>query len=169
MPTSPPPSTSPAESRFLQGREAFREAALALARQARRQLLLWTEDLEPGVYDPPDFAQAVVELIKRNRHARCLVLLEDPGWVIKHHHPLVGLAQRLSTFVQIRMPLREYQDHEAYGLIADETGLLERRRGQGYRGSFHPRLPGRARALARAFMEAWESGLAIPDLRHLDL
>ncbi len=140
-----------------------------LAKRARRSLLLWTEDLEPGIYDNPAFADAVVDLIKGHRDARLWILLEDTTWVVRHHHPLVALSQQLSTFVQIRMPLKEYRQTEADFLIADETGLLYRKRGRGYRGFVHAHLPRKARPLTRQFMEAWESGLSIPDLRHLHL
>ena len=47
----------------LSTREEMREAAIEVAREATRKVSIFTHDLEPGIYDDPEFLEIIKRLV----------------------------------------------------------------------------------------------------------
>lgn len=153
----------------LSTREDNRRVAAALALQATRTLELFSHDLEPELYDQPDFLEAVRLLALRSPRVRIRILLQDAGRAVRDGHRLVELMRRLSSFIEIRQPHHDYQDHPEAFLIVDGTGLLHRRMADRYEGLAGFRMPLRARELGNLFDEIWQRSEPHPDLRRLHI
>jgi hypothetical protein len=153
----------------LDERAAAAAAALALATQARRTLLLYTDDLDPALYDHEAFCDAITQFVTHNRHARIQVLVRDPGHAVKDGHRLIELARRLSSFIELRRRNPEYAEDSQTFLIADETGVLQRPHPGRFEGTVCFRAAVQARELARYFSEVWETSEPDPELRRLHL
>lgn len=146
-----------------------REVALALARQARRNLYLFTRDLDPAVYDSAEFAEAVSALVRGSERAHVHILVQDSARAAKDGHRVVELAQRLSSKVRIHRPSREYADLRETFLVADELGYLYRTVADRYEAQASFRDRKRARELTRQFEEVWQRSEPDPQLRRLSL
>lgn len=141
----------------------------ALAEQARRNLYLFTDDLDPAIYDDVAFVEAAAAMARTHPRNRILVLVKDSTRAVKEGHRLVQLGQRLSSRVEIRNPLPEYEEISENFLLSDGVGYVRRLLPARYEGtaSFHDPL--RARELSRLFDEVWERALPDPQLRRLHL
>ena len=143
--------------------------AAGLLRQTKRELALFTHDLDPAVFDQLPFLEAFKALAMRSRHSRLRILLQDNTLVLQRGHRLVELAQRLPSVVEIRRPYEDYLAHPENFLLADDSGYLHKRSLEGYSGiaCYHNRH--RVNRLLAVFDEAWEHGTPDRELARLHL
>ena len=134
-------------------REDCAALALALASQARQSLLLFTRDLDPEIYNTPAFVDAVRNVAGARNGGMVQILAWDIERAIQRGHRLIDLARRLGSRVRIRQTPRSF--HHSF-LVADSTGVFDRRRAGRFEAtaSFHD--PGWASSLERFFHEVWE-------------
>ena len=45
-------------------KEEMRQAVIDVAKEAKRKLAIFTHDLDPGIYDDPDFLEVVKHLVR---------------------------------------------------------------------------------------------------------
>lgn len=144
-----------------------RIAALEIAQLARRQLSIFSRDLEPQVFDTPELLEAVKNLVLSGSRASVRILLIDATRAIHDGHRLVGLARRLSSFVEIRKPHRDYLDMAETFMIADERGLLHRKLASRWEGIVDPNDPMQARDKLKLFNDIWQRSHSDPETRQL--
>ena len=118
----------------LEGKDEFAEAVVRVSARAARGIVIFTPDLETGVYDSPRFLENVKRLVLSRSHARIRVLISDPTRVIKTVNRFVHFGRRLSTFIEFRqltpdMPVRE----DAF-FLADDSALVYRARAERWEG-----------------------------------
>jgi len=163
-----PAPTGDAALREVDSEMAVRELSLAVIGRARRELRLFTRDLEPTLYGDPSLVEALKDFATggRLRHVQLLVL--EPERLRAEGHPLLTLTQRLSTVFQLRTPIdpEDRQAAESF-LVADETAYLHRPLASRWEGSACLEGPARARALAGAFERRWERARELTELRAL--
>lgn len=153
------------ESVAIDTSEECRVAAISMARQAARSIEIVSRSLDPVMYDNAEFADAVSGLVIGSRRARVRALLRHTDGAVKSGHRLVAVAQRLSSFVELRVPAREYDDYNAAFLIVDGAGVIYRSLSDRYEGTVcfnDPRLAGE---LGRQFEEMWQTATPDPNLR----
>lgn len=160
--------TSPTFRR-LETRADSRDAAVELAELASRKLAIFTHDLEPGVLDDPDFLERVKQLALGSRFARVNILLLDPTRAVKEGNRLLDLSRRLSSFIEIRQPHKDYRDLQEAFIIADEKGLLHRRIGPRPEGFVDTNEPMLAREKLKLFDNIWQRSHAHSDTRRLGI
>jgi len=149
--------------------EECRLAALSMVRQAARDIDIVSRQLDPQMYDNREFFEAVNRLIVGSRRARVRVLLRDTNPVIKRGHRLVTLSQRLSSFVELRVPAREFDEYNAAFLIVDGIGFIHRTLSDRFEGTVNFNDPRMARELTRQFEEMWPTALPDSSLRRANL
>jgi hypothetical protein len=148
---------------------AVASAVLALATQARREIVLTSRHLDPRLYDNAEFAHALRDFALQHRNARLRALVTDSRPAVRSSHRLVGLAQRLSTYVEIRIPSREFSDFNSAYLVADSIGFVYRPLSDRYEGTVDFNNRGEATRLVREFEEIWASSAPDPGMRRLNL
>lgn len=145
------------------------DAALALARAAQRQLVIYTQDLDPALYDTPEFLAAARALALKARLPRLRILVVDAQRAVREGHRLVELHQQLSSFVQIRMPDPDDAVSAESWLIADDDAILHRLQSDDYAATYQPTASPLARAKLREFERLWERATTDPNLRRLHI
>lgn len=150
------------EYQRLETLEDNRRAAGEVARVAKRELALFSRDLEPLLYDRDDFISAVQALATRSRMSRIRIIAIDPGPSIRAAHRLVNLAQRFSSFIEVRRAAHDHAEVSETFLVADETGVLYRPISSRYEGYAGVHLPMEARLHLKTFEGIWT--LAEPDV-----
>ena len=153
----------------LETSDDCREAALALAEQGNRTMLIFTHDLDPKVYNNAAFVDAVSALARRHHLSWVRVLVQDPGRAIRSGHRLVELALRLSSRVQIRTVGHQYRSYNRSFLIVDDTGLLLRESAIRYEGTVNFNAHQQAREYAHFFHKVWDVSAPDPNLARLHL
>ena len=145
-------------------------ATLALVQGARRTIRLYSRDLEPVLYAQP----ALLEAFRQYAIAGCggvvQVLLQEPATAQGAIHPLLTLAQRMTTVFQFRSPADpvDLQYASAF-LVNDVDGYLFRAIGSRFEGDWSPALPARNRQLADHFGRVWERSRPCNELRSLGI
>lgn len=154
---------------LLEGRESLRLAALALLRQARDSLELFSWDLEAPVYDGQAFHDAASELARRSRHSRIRILVQSSRRAAQDGHALVRLARRLPSHVEIRKPHKDFEPLRHGFLLADARGMLYRPSPELFEATVDFAAPEAAGDQRAFFDEVWEQSQADTELRRLDL
>lgn len=160
--------------RRFDGAVAVEDAAMAIAAsiavlaQARRQVLIHSRMLDPGLLDDA----RVVEQVRRfavAAHAKQVrVLLHDAAAPQRVGAPLLALAQRLPSVFQFREvsdPV-DRSDATAY-LVNEGGGYYFRGLGHRYDGETDLLGGGRARQLRATFDRVWERARPCSELRAL--
>ena len=154
----------------VDGLEATLDAVRTLVHQARRELYVYTRDLEPAIFAHPAIVDAFKGFAVAGRGARARFIIQDPAHAQRQPHPLLALAQRLPSVFQFRVPQdpEELQYPSVY-VANDADGYLFRLLGSRFEGDTSPALPGRNRQLREAFERSWERARSATELRSLAL
>ncbi|UKE45782.1 MULTISPECIES: GNAT family N-acetyltransferase [Xanthomonas translucens group] len=160
--------------RLLKGAAAVKDAAAAIAAstavvaQARRQLLICSRALDPGLLDSPPLLAQLRRFAVAAHDKQVRVLLHDAAAAQRAAAPLLALAQRLPSVFRFREVVDPVDrgDATAY-LVDDGGGYYFRALGHRYDGETDLLGGDRARQLRDAFARAWERSRDCSELRAL--
>jgi len=151
----------------VETREDNHLAVVQLAQQCRRNLEIISRDLDPTIFDTPDFVEAVKLLVLNNRQAQIRILVFEPEAIVHRGHRFINLAENLSSFIELRKPGVEYRDYNVALLIADETGYLHREHAERFEGEVNFNDKRQSKHLLQQFEEMWETASPDPNLRRV--
>ena len=143
--------------------------AVAVAAVAKRELALFSHDLEPLLYDKDEFVQIVQSLAARSRMSRIRIVTIDPGASIRAGHRLVAVAQRFSSYMEVRRASKDHSQLAETFLVADEEAVLFRPIATRYEGYADTHAPLEARKFLRQFADIWEMAEPDPEFRRLGI
>jgi predicted GNAT family N-acyltransferase len=151
-------------------REAAVAITTAVVTAARRELCIYSRNLDPGMFDTPEVMEALRRLATRQQRVDIRVLLQDAGTPQRAHAPLIGLGQRLSSV----FAFREIGDPADRGyasafLANDSGGYYFRTLGNRFDGEAALDFGGRARQLVDSFMPVWERARVVTEFRALGI
>ncbi|MEM9171938.1 MAG: hypothetical protein AAGA84_04450 [Pseudomonadota bacterium] len=153
----------------LTTRQDMREAASMICAQAERKVSIITRDLEPGIYDHPDFLEAVKKLILSRRFARVRVLISDPSRAIKNGNRLVTMGRRLNSFIEFRNIHEEYRGQKVAYCIADNRSIAYRLDAERWDGVADTCAPQVASSYLETFDEIWAASEVENEFRQMHL
>jgi predicted GNAT family N-acyltransferase len=161
-------SSQPA--RDFEGLDATREAVLQLVHYARREIVVYTRDLEPALFAYPPVVEAFKDFAISGRGGVARFLVQDPSVAQRSPHPMQELAQRLPTALQLRTPQdAEDLQYPSVYVANDADGYLFRLLGSRFEGDWSPALPGRNRQLMEQFQRTWDRARPCTELRSLQM
>ena len=146
-----------------------RDAAVAVAAVAKRELALFSRDLEPLLYDRQEFMSTVQALATRSRMSRIRIACIDPGASVRAGHRIIALAQRFSSYIEVRRASKDHENLVDSYLVADDVALLYRPLCTRYEGFADLRAPIQAREKLRGFEDIWQQGEPDPEFRRLGI
>lgn len=144
------------KDKVLRSKDNFRDAAIELAGTALKSINILTPNMEPEIYDNQLFLDNLLRLCRGNRHARVKILVSDSSWAVKHGHGVVRLSQKLTTAMEIRIPVDEYLNASSAFMVVDTKGLIFRQEIDNYRGIYNSECLYRAKHLDNLFTNIWE-------------
>ncbi|HUD97309.1 MAG TPA: hypothetical protein VMO24_07165 [Woeseiaceae bacterium] len=147
----------------------MRQAVIDVASEATRRVSIFTHDLEPGIYDDPDFLEVIKRLVLSQTYARIRVLIADPSRAIKNGNNFVHLGRRLNTYIEFRHVRKDLRTHAESFLIADETALVYRLQASRWEGIADTYEPPVARLYAKMFDEIWQASEVEIEFRQLGI
>jgi len=150
-------------------REEMREAAVTIAQQAKRRISIFTHDLEPGIYDDPEFLEVIKRLVLSQTYSRIRVLIADPMRAIKNGNNFVHLGRRLNTYIEFRHVREDLRTHAEAFCIADETALVYRLQAGRWEGIADTHEPSVAKLYGRMFDEIWFASEVEVEFRQLGI
>ena len=149
--------------------EEMRLAAIDVASQATRRLSIFTHDLEPGIYDDPDFLEVVKHMVLSRTYSRIRVLIADPNRAIKNGNQFVHLGRRLNTYIEFRNVREDLRTHPEAYCIADDTALVYRLDASRWEGIADTHEPAVAKMYGSNFDEIWQASEVEIEFRQLGI
>ncbi|TWI12656.1 GNAT family N-acetyltransferase [Aerolutibacter ruishenii] len=152
----------------VETRDQALAAMLGVVSGTRRQLVIYSRDLDPGLLDHPDLVDTLKQLATRRGEIR--ILLQDPTAPQRAHAPLLALAQRLPSAFQFRAIDEPCDQSYAAAYAANDAGGWYFRT-LGHRFDGETRLNDRARArqLEAMFEPVWERARPCSEFRALGI
>lgn len=163
------PQNSTSKRWVISTREEMRDAAITIAREAKRKVSIFTHDLEPGIYDNPDFLEVIKRLVLSQTYARIRVLIADPTRAIKNGNNFVHLGRRLNTYIEFRHVREDLRTHAEAFCIADEKALVYRLQAQKWEGIADTYEPAVAQLYGKMFDEIWLASEVAVEFRQLGI
>ncbi len=152
---------------LISTREEMRDAAVTIVGRATRKVSIFTHDLEPGIYDDPDFLNIVKRMVLSQTYGRVRVLIADPMHAVKQGNNFVHLARRLNTFIEFRHVREDLRTHSEAFCIADERALVYRLQSARWEGIADTDEPAVARSYLKVFDGIWSASQAVAEFRRL--
>lgn len=153
----------------LRSMEEFKNAAESMTRQARRSILIYSQDLDTPVYSHEQFAKNILTLIKSYKNADVKILVRDSKAAVRQSHMMIKVAQQFSSYIEVKNIHEFYKETAASFLVADYKGLLFRNHSATYEGTVNFSSPPRALKLVEYFMEVWEKSEPDPYFRNVHI
>jgi hypothetical protein len=150
-------------------RDEMRQAAIEVAREAKRKVSIFTHDLEPGIFDDPDFLEVIKRLVLSQTYSRIRVLIADPSRAIKNGNNFVHLGRRLNSYIEFRHVREDLRTHAEAFCLADETALVYRLQAERWEGIADTYEPAVAKLYGKMFDEIWLASEVEVEFRQLGI
>lgn len=144
-------------------------AALAMVRQCQHSIEIISRELDPPIYNTPEFIEAITGLILNRHRARLRVLLFDPAAVVRHGHRLTETAARLSTFIEMRKPAPQFHAYNQSLMVVDATGYIQRLSAERFEGKVCFNDVRTCKYVLDDFENMWEKSAPDPNLRRFNI
>ncbi len=156
---------------LLEGQRELQEHSLAVARTGRRELFLYSRQLNPGLYHRTEFVQALSDFARSSRISRARILVADANSLVEQHHLLLPLIQRLPSKLEIQVLSQESLDEQLQAgfLIADRDGPFYQHDEAGASGFANYQAGPEIKPLRETFQRHWHQSSRHPYLRRLSL
>jgi hypothetical protein len=145
-------------------------ARLQLLGDTRHRLAIYLPLLGNESYASTEELAELRRIAISSRGAQIRILLHDPAAALRNDHRLIALAQRLSSAIQIRVPMEEADLAYISAYLLNDTGgylfLPEADRPQG-RAALHDRAS--QAPLQQHFDDVWERAERASVLQTLDI
>jgi hypothetical protein len=115
------PSTGP---NILKSREDIRDAVAALIGLARRDIIVFTPQMESFFFNGAQLGQMFASFAARHRNNRARLLVEDAAQVLRDNDRLIGLCRRFAEFIQLRQVGEEHRGLREMFAIVDGVSYL---------------------------------------------
>ena len=150
----------------VETRDAALTALLGVIAGARRGLLIYSRELDPGLLDSPEALAALRRFATQDGEVR--LLLQDPGTPQRALAPLIALAQRLpSAFVFRAVEEPGDRAYPSAFMVNDRGGWYFRTLGHRFDGETELDGEARARQLRATFEPIWERARVCTEFRAL--
>jgi len=137
--------------------------------QAQRQIWLISDTIQSPVLSDPKIRDCILRLAKRNAKAEIRILLEDDKKGAGYYNPTIDLAQKLTSFVEIRsIPPGAKKPNEMITAVDFCAGIL-RKDLNNYAGFAHYNNNLIAQRLRDKYEQYWQYAKPSMQLRRLSI
>ncbi|AOV16748.1 hypothetical protein BJI67_06440 [Acidihalobacter aeolianus] len=165
----PPPPSPEQKRKPVDGMPALQPATLAAIDDTQRDLIILSRSLDPALYDDDTVSGHLFALIRRQRHSRIRILIADLQPLRQYGHRLLALAQRVPSFIEIRLLAPRHRRENREWLIADTRSVIYREQADKSQALTAHSDRRWAIELAHEFQLMWDVAEQHPDLRRLSL
>jgi predicted GNAT family N-acyltransferase len=165
-----PPPRPEKRSVNVDSRAQAATESLTLIGAARRELCIYTRDLDPALFESDEALEALKRVAISGRGASVRIIVQDPRSIVARGHRLLPLAQRLTSVFALRTPVQDDDlQYPSAFLLNDTSGYYFRVLGTRFEGEAVNYSPGRHAQLLEYFNQVWERSEPSEDLRQLNL
>jgi hypothetical protein len=156
-------STQPSSAMtVLTSMEEMRSACNQVASSAQRLISIYTQDFEPQLYDHSEFLGIIKRFVLGRNFAKVRVVLTDGSKLLRDGNRFVGMARRLTSYIDIRIMRVNVPQHAASYIIADDRAIVLRARPRTWEGIANFNHPPIARTHLAEFEAVWSANQPEP-------
>ncbi|PCJ47163.1 MAG: hypothetical protein COA99_01370 [Moraxellaceae bacterium] len=153
----------------LDGAEDFHAALSSMVGQAQSTVMLFTQELDPELYDQAEFIKAVSDTARSNKRCEIHILICNSSKVARSGHRLIELQKRLSSAIKIHnIPDTEPANNGEF-VIVDGIAITHRFSMGFMQGSCEFKSPSEAQKKARYFDRVWRASSPCQEFRRLGI
>ena len=155
---------------ILSGRSDCKDAAGTLILGSTGRVYLVTQKLEAELYNDQEIYDHLSGLATNNRNTDIRIIAHDTRVAANQGHYLIHLAQKLPSFVQIRLTVTtEHRNFRESWLIADDSAYMRIRNPERFEGYYELDNKLECRSYYDTFIEMWEGCEPDQNTRRLSL
>ena len=130
-----------------------------MAENATYSIDIFTQKLDPLLYDNKEFESHIAVLARKHPNSRIRILVKDSNNAVRNSHRLIRLARNMTSSILIRKPSQIHQDEQCEFMVTDTIGILYRINTYQYNydASVSSYSPQRASQLEAFFNDAWDN------------
>jgi len=122
--------------RSIQSLSQLQSETSQLLENATRTVQIYTRDLDPRILNQRDIEHTLIQFIKNSRSSRIQILVYDENQLRGKDHRLVSLAQRFTSFVEIRLIPKDYHENHFSFYLIDQNELIYRNNFERYQAEY---------------------------------
>jgi len=149
--------------------EENRLVATCMAQQCTRFLDIISRQLDPPIFNTPEFIGALRQLINKKRRPRVRIIVFEPETIVRYGHLLLDLADRHSSFIEMRKASNEFHAYNEFLLVADEAAYVHRNNASRYEATANFNDRRQSKLYLDNFMTMWNHGSPDSNLRPIKL
>lgn len=153
----------------LEHMDDLRHFCVELVKNAKRSVVIYSEDLEAWLYDNEAFYQAIVALLHNSQFATVRLLVRDTRTLQHRGHRLLTLCHHANEHVSIRKFTTANHTKQPAYLIVDDNGLLFRPDGAVLSGIGYHDYRARVKTLLNEFDLMWNVATQDQNLRQMTM
>ncbi len=143
---------------------------LKLIAATRRELCIYTRDLDPALFDYEPVLEALKQLSISGRGNAIRIIVQEPRVPAQRGHRLVALAQRMPSVFALRTPKQDEDlQYPSAFVVNDVRGFYFRMLGSRFEGEAVNYAPGQHAQYLDFFNRVWERSEGSEELRQLSL
>lgn len=154
----------------LDGKAQCRETVARLISQATKNVAIFTQTLEYSLYHQSVICDALKTLVLKNKKARVRIICKESRAATQHGHCFIDLAQKLSSFIEIRKPnTKEINQFQQSWLIIDDIAYCHIKNLERFKGSASNNEKRITKESLDFFNHAWDNSEIDQNTRRLSL
>jgi predicted GNAT family N-acyltransferase len=143
---------------------------LQLIAAARRELCIYTRDLDAPLFDNDSVLEALKQFSISGRGNSIRIIVQEPRIPSQRGHRLIALSQRMSSVFSLRTPTQDEDlQYPSAFVINDVRGFYFRVLGSRFEGESVNYSPGKHAQYLEFFNRVWERSEPSEELRQLSL
>ena len=157
------------DTKLIKSLSDLKESTIELFDRASKEISIYARDLDPRVLNNREVEFAVTRFIKKSRYCKVNILIESEQKLTGIDHRLVTLAQRFSSFIQIKLIPLDYQDNYFGFYMSDNSSMLYRNNIERYETELLNLPNSKLKEKSKFFGHLWQLASPASFLRSLHL
>ena len=138
-------------------RDAFLTHLNTVTRFARREMLIFIQNLPHETLNKRDWISLVSAFVRSNRYAQIKILAQDTKPFRGRRHQLIELAKRLPSKVLIRQCLIDEIKHQTSYILTDESQIIYCNSDEQFSGFANYQARAEVHSIKQEFNYLWQS------------
>jgi|GEM_PF-2026528 len=136
---------------------------------AKQTIQIYSRNLDPRILNNRDIEKIVTRFVRSSRFVRVEILITDERNLQGIDHRLVNLAQKYTSFIQIRLIPKDYHENYFGFYLVDGRHLLYRNNVERFESEYHQLPSSLIKQKSKYFDDIWQQSSPASHLRALHL
>ncbi|PHS15664.1 MAG: hypothetical protein COA86_13355 [Kangiella sp.] len=153
----------------IQSFESLKLATLNLFKQSKRLIQIYSFSLDKRILNNREIELTMTKLLRTSRYAKIQCLIYDEKELQGFDHRIVSLAQRFTSFIEIRVIPEDLKNTNAGYYIVDKQFMIYRSNRENYEALLFKQRQIEVKDKIKHFEDVWQQSRPASFLRALHL